>query len=335
MIFLKTSIRLIVFSLIFITSVHADIVRRAAIDVGSAETKLTIADVDTETNKIIKVYYQDYKTVELRKDLATSHDGTLSKEIEMKLITALNDYKTSTAKFSPDQWFGVGTSVFRNAKNGQKFLEHIKTETGIKIHLAAQIEEGEIGFKSAVAASGLDTDQVIAWDSGSGSFQITTMNADQLEMYGAEFAFVPALEVLINTIRGETFYPDHTPNPITIDETHLLALIIQNEKLPPIPNWLALTDKKIVSFGGYTSIFSLGQIATGKETYTREELLDAIEKFAGKTDDQLTIFPVPQKAIVGLTLLYSVMNHCGINEMIYKRTNGGCEGLLIIPRYWE
>lgn len=330
----KIAIKLIIFSFIFITSIHADIVRRAAIDVGSAETKLTVADVDTETNKIIKIYYQDYKAVELRKDLAMSQDGTLSKEIEMKLVRTLNEFKAATIGFAPEQWFGVGTSVFRNAKNGQKFLDSIKTETGITIYLAAQIEEGEIGFKSAVAASGLDVDQVIAWDSGSGSFQITTMNGEQLDMYGAEFAFVPSLEVLIKRIRGEALSLDQTVNPISNDEMQQLISIIQNEKLPSIPNWLANTSKTIVTFGGSTSIFSLGQIATGKEAYTREELLAAIQKYTGKEDDQLSIFPEPKKAIVALILLYATMDHCGINEMVYKRTNGGCEGLLIIPRYW-
>lgn len=322
-------------NLFFISSIQADIVRRAAVDVGSGETKLTIADVDTETNRIVKVHYQDCKVVALRKDLATSLEGTLSKELEIKLLTTLKDFQTSTAKFSPDDWFGIGTSVFRSAKNGQQILEQIKTETGITIYLADQFEEGEIGFKSAVAASGLDANEIIAWDSGSSSFQITAIVDDQLEMYGAEFALVQAWEVLINTIRGGTLDTGYIMNPISLDETNLLSSIINNEKLPVIPNWLALTNKKIVCFGGYTSIFSVGQIATGKEVYTKNELLDAIGKFSGKKDDELSNFPDPRVAVLGLTLLYSVMDHCGINEIFYQKTNGGCEGLLIIPKYWE
>jgi exopolyphosphatase / guanosine-5'-triphosphate,3'-diphosphate pyrophosphatase len=77
----KIFIRLTLLNLFFITGINADIVRRAAVDVGSGETKLTIADVDTETNRIVKVHHQDCKVVALRKDLATSLDGTLSKEL--------------------------------------------------------------------------------------------------------------------------------------------------------------------------------------------------------------------------------------------------------------
>ncbi|MBN9377481.1 MAG: hypothetical protein BGO14_10330 [Chlamydiales bacterium 38-26] len=335
MVCIKASIRFITFLLIFITTLHADIVRRAALDLGSSETKLTIADVDTETHKIVKIYYQDYRTVELRKDLATSPDGTLSKEIEEKIIEVLDEYKNMTLKFAPEQWFGVGTSVFRSAINGAEFLERVKEKTGIPLYLASQMEEGEIGFQSAVAASGLDAEEIIAWDSGSGSFQMTTINNAHMDMYGAEFAFVSTLEILIQRIRKEKFNPNQTPNPISKDEIELLISIIQKEYLPPIPYWLSHTNKKIICFGGYTSIFSMGQIATAKETYKQKDLFHAIQNLIDKSDDQLTFFPEPHKAVVGLALLYSVMNHCEIDEMIYKKTNGGCEGLLIIPRYWD
>lgn len=316
---------------------QADIIRRVAIDIGSAETKLTIADVDIDTHKIVKIYYQDYKSVELRKDLAASQDGRLSKRIENKLIDTLNSYKTLTNSFMPIEWCGIGTAVFRKANNSQEFLERVRHSTGVPVHIATQTEEGEIGFQSAVAASGLDANQVIAWDSGAGSFQITTLNNDNdINMYGAEFAFVPALEVLIKEIRREEFNQESSPNPISIEEIELLALIIKNQKLPSIPNWLVETQKTIVSFGGETSIFFVGQIATGRQKFTKNELWNAIKEFAGKTDEELSIFPEPRKAIVGLTLLYSVMNHCNIKTMEYVRTNSGCcEGLLVIEKYWE
>lgn len=329
------SIQLIICSVFFAATLQADIVRRAAIDIGSGETKLTIADVDTQTNNIIEIHYQDFKAVELRRDLASSSDGNLSTQIEMRLVAVLNNFKSSTENLSPEQWVGVGTSVFRKAKNGKEFLDRIYTQTGMKIYIASQAEEGEIGFMSAVASSGLEADNVIAWDSGNGSFQMTSMEGDNFQMYGAEFAFVPAMEVLISTLRSQTFYPEIAINPVTNEEVNLLSSIIQNEKLPLVPAWIAETSKKIVSFGSYTSIFSTGKIATGKESYTRAELYEAIQKFTGKTDAQLTIFPEPPKTIVGLTLLYSVMNHCAMDNMTFVSTNGLCEGLLIIPRFWK
>src|ERR1700722_7110643 len=132
------------------TCVQAEVVRRAAVDIGSAETKLTVADVDTETNKILVIYYKGCTLVELRRDLAISNDGTLSRQEEEELTNFLNDFIKSTSYLSPQQWFGIGTSVFRKAKNGQEFLNRITATTGIPLYLASQAEEGEIGFNSAV-----------------------------------------------------------------------------------------------------------------------------------------------------------------------------------------
>ena len=70
------------------------------------------------------------------------------------LINTLNEMKAQNMQYAPQEWFGVGTSVFRTAKNGLALLERVKAETGITISLVPQAVEGEIGFSSAVASSG-------------------------------------------------------------------------------------------------------------------------------------------------------------------------------------
>lgn len=331
----KNKFYLLFTAIVFIVcNLDASIVRRAALDIGSGETKLTVADIDTDTNKIVKVWYQNAKTVELRKDLAASPDGFLSKNIQEKLINTLKEMKTETSHLPPQKWFGVSTSVFRTAKNGQELLDRIKSEADVTIHLIPQIEEGEIGFLSAVAASKMNPEDVIAWDSGSGSFQISTLIDGQMEMYGAEFAFVPALEALFAN-RKQPFSQDLSPNPISTPEASELVRTICN-KLPPFPIWLKNeNNKQLISIGGKSSIFSFGEIATGQSSYTREQIWEAILNLCGSTDEELSNFPEPQKVVVGLILLYSVMDHCAIDKLTYFQTNGGCEGILINQRYWK
>lgn len=315
-------------------SLQAEIVTRAALDVGSAETKLTVADVDTETNKIVHTWHKSYKNVELRKDLAASSDSCLSERIEKKLIDTLKEMKEATGQFATQEWVAVGTSVFRKAKNGQEFLDRIKIETGISIRLISQMEEGEIGFLSAVAASRLNQEDVIVWDSGSGSFQISSLIDDRIEVYGAEFAFVPALEALFKN-RGQPFSPDQSPNPVTVSETFDLVHSIR-DNLPPIPSWLDEKNKQVISLGGKTSIFSLAEIAIGQSSYTKKQVWEAIIELCGKTDEQLSNFPEPKKTVIELILLYSVMDHCDLKSNVsYFPTNGCCEGILITPRYWK
>lgn len=327
----------VLLNLFFALPTNAEVVRRAALDVGSGGTALTVADVETESNKIVEILYQKIKNVPLRTDLAKSPDGNLSQEIEIKLIAILNEFKDEVSALQPKQWFGVATSVFRIANNGSTVLRNAAKATDIPLYLAPQEEEGIIGFTTALAATGLEASEIIAWDSGAGSFQITALNGPQLEVYGAEFALLGTLELIIEDIRGQVFDRSISPNPINQEEFLLLVSKIQSEKLPQVPSWLAEHKKQFITFGCTPSIFSLGQIATGKEIYTQAELLEGIQSFLGKSDDQMPLIPEPQKKIVpaGLILLYSVMNHIGLEKIIFQETNGNCEGLLIMPQYWE
>jgi exopolyphosphatase / guanosine-5'-triphosphate,3'-diphosphate pyrophosphatase len=313
-------------------STMLSVVTRAAIDVGSGDTKITVADVDLKNYQIINIWHKSVTAVELRKDLTTSIDGCLSKEIEQKLIRTIQAMQEEGMQFSPTQWTAVGTSVFRTANNGEEFLARVKAATGMDIRIVPQIEEGEVGFASAVAASREDQEGIIAWDSGSGSFQLTTLINGKLEMYGAEFGFVPALKALFD-YRKQPFHIGLSPNPVSSKEAMELIDTIC-KKLPPVSSWMVNNNKKIISFGGITSIFSVGKIATGNSSFTREEVMAAILQFSGTKDEQLSQFRRPHETMIALILLYAVMKQCGIEKVAYFTANGNCEGLLISPRYW-
>lgn len=90
-----------------------------------------------------------------------------------------------------------------------------------------------------------------------------------------------------------------------------------------------------MAIGGQSSIFSSAQIITGKEKYNAQDVLEALVQVAGKTDEELSKFVKPNAVVLGLTLLYAVMTHCDIQEIIYTPTNGTCEGLLVTEKRWE
>jgi exopolyphosphatase / guanosine-5'-triphosphate,3'-diphosphate pyrophosphatase len=316
---------------LFIGSAHADIVRRAALDVGSGACKILIADVDTDTQKITSVHFKEFQTLELRKDLLASTDGCVSPMMEEQLVNLLKDWKRKNSHLEAKEWKGVGTSVFRKAKNGQALLDRIKKETGIEILLVPQEEEGEIGFKSAVAYTGLDPENVITWDNGSGSFQITTLIQGKLEMYGTEFAVSPAIEALFTKIRKEKFL-NQTPNPISQEEAEALITVIR-EKLPPVPEWIAANNKTVVHIR--SSYYDMATQAVGKSSFSQKELWDTIVTLMGKTDEELSAFLEPSNVVASALFLYTVMNHCGFENIVYAPTTGSCDGLLIMPHYWK
>lgn len=312
------------------------VMTRASLDIGSGDTKITIAHVNPQINKITQVWHQTVKPVELRKDLASGQNGDLSPEIKKHLIQTLQTMQEEAARFCPMQWCAVATSVFRKAKNSSEFLQDVEKATKIKINIISQDEEAQIGFSTAVAVSGQAPENIIAWDSGSGSFQISTLNKDeqgemQVEMYGAEFAFVSSLEALWK-IRGTSF--KNSPGPISMQEALELVKVIQSE-LPSAPSWMENHGKKIAAIGGNTSIFSIGKIATGKSSFTKEEIFTAILDLSGKEDGQLSQFPRPHEAVIGLILIYAIMDHCKFEQITHYVANGSCDGLLITPRFWS
>src|SRR5260221_7805545 len=101
-------------------------------------------------------------------------------------------------------------------------------------------------------------------------------------MYGAEFGFVPAMQLLC-AIRNRPFSRDISPNPIDKDEALQLIKTIQLQ-LPSIPGWLRDNQKQVVSIGDIKSIFSLAQVATGLSTFTKEAVMQAILAHIGKQD---------------------------------------------------
>lgn len=307
--------------------------RRAAIDVGSGTTKITVADIDLANNAIVKIYHQYFMEVGLRKDLAAAVNEHLSQMIEQELIQTLQSMQETVGTACPVKWVGVGTSVFRRAKNTNELLDRVRKATQIDIRVIQQKEEAEIGFTSAVAVSGMKQEEVIAWDSGDGSFQISSLIDGKLEMYGAEFAYVGALEALF-THRKQAFSPQLSPNPVNRDEALALVDIICS-KLPPLSHWLADHKKQIVTFGDNMSLFSCGRIATGSSCFTQEQVWKGIEQVCSKSDEELGQFPNRRKAVVGLILLYAMMKHCGMQQVHYFPANGNCEGMLITSHLWK
>jgi hypothetical protein len=90
----------------------------------------------------------------------------------------------------------------------------------------------------------------------------------------------------------------------------------------------------IIGIGNENFIFAMGATAVGKNTYTKQELWSAIEKHAGKPASEMHKFSKPHESVLGMTLLYTIMDGLGIDQLTYSYANGSCEGLLIDSNYW-
>ncbi len=311
-------------------------ITRAAVDVGSGSIKVTVAKIDSQNGKINEILYSEEHPIPFKRDIQVGGNSLLSEKIQTVAFEKLKDLKEDLSVHKPTEWKGIATAASRQAGNAREMYEKINRDLGIDISIISQNEEGRLGFATAAAVSGIPQERLIAVDSGSGSFQITTLIDDELKVVEGELGYIPSLEALME-IRGETLDLHTPPAPVTLEEAKLLVKKMK-EKMPTVPETISEklqnSAPSIVGIGNENFIFAMGATGVGKDTFTKEELWDAIVYYAGKPPEELTQFSKPDTAVLGMVLLYTIMDSMQLEQLTSHHANGSCEGLLVDTTYW-
>jgi hypothetical protein len=342
------------------------VVVRAAFDVGSGATKIAVGrctqipgdgnDGNGKNGRFasyavrLPLLHQDYREVLLRHSL--THDGLLAEATLEKCFRVLSGYVKACRAHGcrPHDMFGIATAVFREARNGQAFLDKVACELGVEIRIVSQALEGRIGYRTALnAARGSSARhearspakrrgprRVIAWDLGGGSFQITDGRGN---MYGGQVGSSTALQLMVEHVQGRAFTGrgDSSCNPCSMDECRGLRDHLRAHCMPPVADWLvrateggAAAGHRVVSIGGSTCAFRMAELATGEAVFGAREIWAAIEHLVGHDDASLAVlgFPQPGMLLPKLVLIYTVMQWATLHEIEYVATTGSTLGLL-------
>jgi exopolyphosphatase/guanosine-5'-triphosphate,3'-diphosphate pyrophosphatase len=309
---------------------------RAAVDVGSGSMKVTLAKVDPQSNKIHKIIYSKEHPIPLKRDLQVGKKSEFSEKIQETAIATLASLQNELACHRVDEWKGIATAASREALNAQQMYDKIDQELGVNISIISQGEEGRLGFITAAAVSGIDPENLISLDSGSGSFQLTSLINNDLEVVEGQLGHIPSLEILMK-LRGQPLDLQTPPKTVTLEE----ATVLVEQMTPLMPQMSEEFAQKVhnpsstvVGIGNENFIFAMGAQAVGKNTYTKAELWEGIKKHAGLPPEQMGEYTKPHEAVLGMVLLYSIMDAMDINELTYAYANGSCEGLLVDAHYW-
>jgi len=310
--------------------------RRAAFDIGSGATKLMVADVSG--TQVEKVHFSQEVPVSFAIDWKKSTDGNLSEDIMAQGMAVLQQFMEICTSLSVPATArcAVATEVFRKAGNGEKYLASVKEEFGLVVEMVSQEMEAEIGFRTAAALETEKVDDLICWDSGGASFQITSQNpgGGSLRSYVGAFGSGVTSAVLVEKIQGAAFAEKPTANPVSAAEADALISYLK-EQLPPPAEWLS--GKPVTAIGGPNSMFCVASEALGETVYALADLQRALQTVVGKTDAELATRPFcqgelrePAGLIVSkLCLLIAVMAHCSIAKVSFRLCTGSCPGLLI------
>jgi exopolyphosphatase / guanosine-5'-triphosphate,3'-diphosphate pyrophosphatase len=316
-------------------SLPAEIVKRGAFDFGSGEIKLQVAEVDTENHTIVKSIYDNSAKVYLAEDASHHPEIGFSEEIQQKAVDATRALKEKAVELGATEFTGLATAAYRQAVNGHKLIDRYVNELGIPVQIISQLEEGKLGFLSVVAESKLNPAEVVSWDIGGGSFQITYLNAkDEVQVYMAPLGRVTTKNELIKGVKGKNPAEVESPNPMTQKEWQA-SIKHLNEVLPQVPSDLIAklkkSNTKLIGISGHP-----GQLRELKQ-YHRADVLPILKQRLNQSDEELAkTHKTPTSAVSELALIYTVMQKLDIPSVKYADTiSGSTSAILVSNEYWK
>lgn len=274
-----------------------------------------------------------------------SADGTLSEEIRTKGLEALRQLLAvcDSHGVPANARRAVATEVFRKAANGADYLAQVHRELGLAVEVVTQDVEADLGFRTAVALQGRAPEDVVCWDSGGASFQITSLEGagQPLRSYLGALGTGVCAAMLVEEVQGGSFSECSSPNPVA--KAHAEALVAaMRERLAEPADWLR--GKRLTAIGGPNSMFCVTSEALGTSTYALGDVRRALSSVLDLADADMAPKPYcqgelrePAAYIVPkIALLVAVMEHCEIAEVHFCASIGSCAGLLISEeRYKE
>ncbi|WP_409335203.1 Ppx/GppA phosphatase family protein [Cedecea neteri] len=265
---------------------------RAGIDMGSGTTKLVVAKVDTCKQRINKVLFEDQRPIGFNEDLSKSADNTLSPAIQQQGQAALRELAAEAARYHPARFNGVATAVFRSASNAQQTIDAFNRAAPVNLKIITQEQEAELGFLSAKASMPvpLADDQMVVWDIGGGSMQMTTWlqkhDKWQPEIYQGKLASVTLKNYIIDVVKNKDLHDVSSPNPIGSLRDGVLRFVRFYATTHVSPEMKqALAKRTVVGIGGVHDFSVSKQL--NEKVYTLADLQKASASQVWKGDSEL------------------------------------------------
>lgn len=175
---------------------EADLMRVAAIDIGTNTALLLIADIDEQG--AIQPVAHEQRLPRLGKDV--DHRKVISVSAFDRIGWILNEYKNTAKQYKADRIIAVGTSAVRDAGNREEFLSYLHSSTGLHVEVLAGGDEALWTYEGAITAfPGLQEEPVVI-DIGGGSTEISLRNPNsrngdrQLHRYSLQLGSVRLTE---------------------------------------------------------------------------------------------------------------------------------------------
>lgn len=151
----------------------------AAIDIGSNAARLLIKKV-SQAGEPPEFSKQLFLRVPLRLGFDVFRDGRVSEAKAKKMERLMKAYRQLMKIYEVDKYRACATSAMRDAENGNKIIEKIAQETGIKIEIIHGEEEARIVYNNHVEQLEDRQGNYINVDVGGGSTEVNLLTNGEL-----------------------------------------------------------------------------------------------------------------------------------------------------------
>ncbi len=148
----------------------------AIFDCGTNSVLLLVARF--EPNEKITALHQAIASPRLGKGL--SDNGKLNPKAIARTLLALKKLKNRADRFKPDNFVGLGTNVFRRARDGQAVARQLENELGLPFLILSSSEEARLEFLGATSGMRISS-KVTVIDIGGGSSEVIWGKGPRIE----------------------------------------------------------------------------------------------------------------------------------------------------------
>jgi len=317
---------------------------RAAIDIGMGGPKLQVAEVDPQTNKIVKMLHTQRYFVNFYEGISQNGNSQFSPEIMAQGLQSFKDAVDKANSFGADGIVAIATASFRAAANGDQFADEIQNKTGIQVHIVDQNLEGKLAFQAALSKLDVDAENLVVWDIGGGSMQFISIMPDGIYLVAGQEKGVGAFkDFIIENIQYRNIKEIASPNPMSAEDiAHAVNYASRlSEKIDKdLKDKISRPTTIVIGVG---SVFGYGihEMVGGKNQFSIDDLAAVVHSLPGKTDADLgggdyafvegsnTVFVLGfmQNLNIGKIRIINVNNADGamIYEPFWKKAKGGSD----------
>jgi len=305
---------------------------RTAFDIGSSTLKMKTASVDKCRPAPIRIIRHKEVKVPFA---GGTRNRILGRDIQDQGLAQVQVMKMEAQAAGAEKFAGAATAAFREADNASQFLAEIEARTGIRIRLISQEEEAVLGYQAAIARLPGAVGNIVVWDIGGKSMQITMKSKDgNYRIYRGDLAAVSFKNQIIESIHRRSAGEAASPNPIgrpnlaaALEMARSAATGVPNE----IRSYLHRTGTTVVGIGGVHNQSIRKQLGE-TSAYRRENLEDAVRERIDWTDAQIG-GAYADTDISNLILVLGFMKELDIAEVRLADANLA-DGILIDPTFW-